>query len=82
MNRRLDALNLPVFGSTQSGLNRIGAGTSAPGTNRHAVEANPVWNTDIKGDQFDNIRQVLFVNKLHLNKCIIRKCILALFEEI
>lgn len=44
-----------VFGSTKSDLNRIG--TNAPGTNRHAIEANPVWNEEINDiNNFDAIR--------------------------
>lgn len=55
LNKRLASMTTNIFGSTKSDLNRIG--TNAPNTNKHAVEANPVWNTDINNAaQFDSIR--------------------------
>ncbi|GLV42168.1 dachsous [Carabus blaptoides fortunei] len=56
LKNRLEAMTTNVFGSTKSDLNRIGS--NAPGTNKHAIEANPVWNEDLKTvGQYDTVSQ-------------------------
>lgn len=55
LKTRLENMTTTDFGSTKSDLNRIG--TNAPGTNKHAIEANPVWNEDLKtAEQYDTVR--------------------------
>ncbi|XP_045767241.1 cadherin-23-like [Maniola jurtina] len=56
LNRRLEALSIPKFGSQESGLNRVGL--KAPGTNKHAKEgSNPIWNEAINAPDFDAISE-------------------------
>ncbi|XP_023948291.1 cadherin-23-like [Bicyclus anynana] len=52
LNRRLEALSIPKYGSQESGLNRLGL--AAPGTNKHTAEgSNPIWNETINAPDFD-----------------------------
>lgn len=61
LNRRLEALSIPKYGSQDSGLNRMGL--AAPGTNKHTVEgSNPIWNETINAPDFDAIRYVRSVS--------------------
>ncbi|KAF5276237.1 hypothetical protein FQR65_LT04042 [Abscondita terminalis] len=52
---RLNKLSVPEkFGSTESGLNRVGL--AAPNTNKHAEGANPIYSEEKKIPQFDTYR--------------------------
>ncbi|XP_039750968.1 protocadherin-16-like isoform X2 [Pararge aegeria] len=56
LNRRLEALSIPKYGSQDSGLNRMGL--AAPGTNKHTEKgSNPIWNEAINAPDFDAISE-------------------------